>query len=647
MGSGESYQRLSTFAARRVQIIAVLLAVAFSTIIVRLWYLQVLQGERYRVKSENNRLRTVYIAPPRGKILDRNGEVLVTNRPSFNVELVPEDAKSPRETARMVAKIADQPVEEVLARMNDVTRRRRFEPRVLLSDVSREIVARVAARRFELPGVVINVEPARDYINHDFAAHVLGYIREVNADQLKSAEFARYRGGDMVGQFGIEARYEDLLQGERGVASVIVDAAGNRIGESTFQEEQAGSDVMLTLDARTQRAADKALEGRDGAIIALDVNSGEVLALSSAPRFDPNEFARDIPPARWAELNSGVTRPLTNRALQGAYPPGSVFKMIVAAAALSEGIIGPQERINCPGFLAFGGRNFGCHKKSGHGPVDLRDALIESCDVYFYTVGNRLDVDRIHDYATRFGLGTVSGLGLSEESKGVVPSRAWKELYYKSPEQKRWFPGETLSVAIGQGAVTATPIQMARAMAALVNGGFLIRPHLVRRVTSRAGAVLEEHDPKDALREPIGIDPKILKIVMDDLVGVVNDPHGTGHKAKLSKDFNITVGGKTGTSQVVSGEFHRTGTKFDDHAWFVGFAPADKPEIVVAALAEHAGHGGAAAAPLVHDVMEAYFADRRIVTLVPEKAPLGKDSKPTIKPTSAPKIPNSEVDDAD
>ncbi len=641
MSSGESYQRLSSFAARRVQVIAILLVIAFSILVVRLWYLQVLQGERYRIKSENNRLRTVYIAPPRGKILDRHGEVLVTNRPAFNVELVPEDSKSPKETARLVAEITDQPVEEVLARMNDVTRRRRFEPRVLLSDVSRDIIARVAARRFELPGVVINVEPARDYLNRDFAAHVLGYIRQVSAEQLKSPEFARYRPGDMVGQFGIEARYENLLQGERGVASVIVDAAGNRLGESKFQEEQSGSDVTLTLDARTQRAADKALEGRAGAIVALDVHSGEVLALSSAPRFDPNDFAHDISPTRWAKL-TGETRPLTNRVLQGAYPPGSVFKMIVAAAALSEGIIGTEERINCPGFLPFGGRNFGCHKKSGHGLVNLNDSLIQSCDVYYYTVGNRLDIDRIHDYATRFGLGMTSGLGLSEESKGVVPSRAWKERYFKAPEQKRWFPGETLSVAIGQGAVTATPMQMARAMAALVNGGFLVRPHLVRKVTSRSGVVLEDHDPEKAVREPIGVDAKVLKIVMDALIGVVSDQRGTGHRARLSKDFDVMVGGKTGTSQVVSAEFFRAGTKTDDHAWFVGFAPAEKPEIVVAALAEHAGHGGAAAAPLVREVMEAYFADRRIAP-----SPTDGSAKNPVKPNVTPQSVNEEPEDVD
>jgi penicillin-binding protein 2 len=641
MSSGESYQRLTSYLARRVQIAAALLCVALSVLVVRLWYLQVLQGERYRIKSENNRLRTVYIPPPRGKIVDRHGEVLVTNRPAFNVELIPEDTKSPRETALEVARITNEPPEEVLARMNDVTRRRRFEPRVLLKDVSRDVVARVAARRFELPGVVINVEPAREYLNQDLAAHVLGYIREVTGDQLKSDEFARYRPGDMVGQFGIEARYENLLQGERGVAKVIVDAAGNRLGESTFQEEQAGSDVTLTLDARTQRAADKALEKQDGAIVALEVHSGEILALSSSPRFDPNEFARGIKPARWAALVSGPERPLMNRALQGAYPPGSVFKLVVAAAALAEGVIGPEERINCPGFLPFGGRNFGCHKRTGHGPVNLREAMVQSCDVWFYTVGNRLDVDRIHDYAKRFGLGLISGLGLSEESRGIVPSRAWKEQYFKAPEQKRWFPGETLSVAIGQGAMTSTPMQMARAMAALVNGGFLTRPHIVRRVTSRSGAILEDYDPRDAMHEPIGVEPKILERVKETLVGVVNDPKGTGHRSKLPPEFQIMVGGKTGTSQVVSGEFHRPGTKFEDHAWFVGFAPAEKPEIVVAALAEHAGHGGAAAAPLVRQVLEAYFADRKVVAAA--------EAKPSTssKPSTAEIVRPTEPEDVD
>jgi penicillin-binding protein 2 len=267
--------------------------------------------------------------------------------------------------------------------------------------------------------------------------------------------------------------------------------------------------------------------------------------------------------------------------------------------------------------------------------------MVQSCDVYFYTVGNRLDVDRIHDYAKRFGLGLISGLGLSEESRGIVPSRAWKEQYFKAPEQKRWFPGETLSVAIGQGAMTSTPMQMARAMAALVNGGFLTRPHIVRRVTSRSGAILEDYDPADAMHEPIGVDAKILERVKDTLVGVVNDPRGTGHRSKLPPEFQIMVGGKTGTSQVVSGEFHRPGTKFEDHAWFVGFAPAEKPEIVVAALAEHAGHGGAAAAPLVRQVLEAYFADRKVV--------VAAEAKPSTssKPSTAETVDPTEPEDVD
>lgn len=581
----------------------------FFLIALRLFYLQILKGDHYRVRSENNRLRTVFVPPPRGIIYDRNGQPLVRNRPAFNVEFVAEDAVSPKETLQRVSDLLEIDPATLKARLAANTRRRRFEPKVLLKDVSRDIVARVEAHRYMIPGVIINVDPARDYIHKDLAAHVLGYVREITPAQMEQPAFSGYRFGDTVGQYGLELRWERFLQGQRGIQNVIVDAMGNRIGESSFQEEKPGNNLTLTLDLAVQMAADRALEKRRGAIVAMDPRTGEILALASAPRFDPNLFAGEIPPDVWRALSTGEDKPLSDRAIQGAFPPGSVFKILMSIAAITEGVIDPHERVFCPGYYSFGGRNYRCHKKSGHGSVDHYDALVQSCDVYYYVVGNRLGVDRIHEYATKFGLGQSTGLGLAHEVPGLIPSTAWRRASSTNPERQKWYPGETLSVVIGQGAVSTTPLQMARALAAVVNGGKVVKPFLVRQVTAVDGRVIEQHLTSPEQRD-VEIPANVLDQVRTAMVGVVNDPKGTGRGAKLRGDLGFKVGGKTGTAQVVALERASQRGTFADHAWFAGYAPAEDPQIVIAALVENGGSGGATAAPLVRSVLEAYFEAR-------------------------------------
>jgi len=580
----------------RVRRAFALACTAFLLIVATLWYLQVVRGAHYRERSENNRLRAVFVPPPRGVILDRNGEVLVKNRPAFNVELVLEDCPKPDAVIDRLAAILDVDAEEIRARLKTQGSRRRYEPKVLLKDIDRDRVARVMAHRYELPGVVVNVTPTRDYPHGNVAAHVLGYIREISQSQLEAERYKEYRRGDIIGQFGVESTLEPQLRGKRGVEFVVVNATGSRIGGSSFDPASPGADVRLTIDLPAQRAADTALRNKAGAVVALSPKTGEILALSSTPAFDPNIFTSELEPATWRELTTGRARPMTNRAVQGTYAPGSVFKMIVAAAALAEGVTTPSERIFCPGYLNFGGRPFKCHKHSGHGSVDLYDSLVQSCDVYYYTIGQRLGVDRIHDYALRFGLGKPTGLELVHEARGIIPSTEWKRTFFKNPANKKWFPGETLSVAIGQGAVTTTPLQLALSMAALVNGGFVVRPSLT---------VSGDGEPSE--RRAIEVDGKIRKIVADALIGVVADPRGTGHRARLPADLGVSVGGKTGTAQVVSLEKAGGHAHLADNAWFVGFAPAEDPAIVVAALVENGGHGGSAAAPVVRAVMEAFF----------------------------------------
>lgn len=595
--------------------------VLLSVLLVRLWYLQVLRGEYFRIRSEQNRLREVYVPPTRGMVTDRHGTVLARNRPSFNVELVLEDSPDPEETVRYLATLLSQDPELLLERSKQPGRRRRFEPRVLMKDVSREVVARVMAHKYALPGVVINVVPAREYVHGDVAAHVLGYIREITKEQLSSATYAGYLPGDMVGQYGVEARWEHHLQGRRGVQLLIVNATGNRIGEYSFEPDIAGHNVTLTLDFETQRAADEALEGVRGAVVAMDPKTGEILAMSSSPRFDPNMFAGEIDPAVWRDLVSGPGRKLQNRAVQGVYPPGSVFKVFMAAAILAEGIARPGDGVNCPGFLPFGGRNFRCHKRDGHGMEDLRDALVHSCDVYFYVMGSRLGVDRIHEYATKFGLGTKTGLNLVDEPKGLIPSTAWKRTAFRDPANQKWFPGETLSVVIGQGAVTTTPLQLTRAIAALVNGGKVMRPHLVRRLASPDGQFKDEDFPPEQVGT-VDIDPKILRRVADYMVDVVHAEGGTGRRARIPALPDLRIGGKTGTAQVVALEAAGRHDHLNHHAWFSAFAPADDPQIALTVLVENGGGGGSVAAPIARKVLEAFFR-------VPQDAESASAAAPT------------------
>jgi penicillin-binding protein 2 len=618
------FERIPLNIQRRVYTALALMLFFFLIIILKLWYLQIMKGEYFRFRSENNRLVTVFIPPSRGLIFDRNGELLAGNRPSFNIELISESAPTPVATLEKLAEILDYDPEVLKSRLSGQSRRRRFEPKLILKDVSREEVAKVAARRYELPGIVINAAPTREYLFGEFAAHVVGYIREITRSQLDKPSFSGYRQGDMVGQYGIESVFEGFLQGTRGRQRVVVNAMQTRVALLSNDSEIPGHNITLTIDKQVQLAADTALRDKKGAVVALDVKTGEVLAMASSPGFDPNIFTRELPTSIWNELISGAGKKLNNRSLQGAYPPGSTYKIFMALAALQEGVISASERVNCPGFLRFAGRNYRCHRASGHGAVDLKSAMIQSCNVYFYTLGQRLGIDRIYDYSTRFGLGVLTGLDLMHENRGLIPSSDWKRRTHSNPQDQRWYPGETLSVAIGQGAVDITPMQMARAMAALANGGELLRPYLVKKISSHDGLLQDDNFHRQVVAN-VNIDQRNLHIVKDSLKGVVHEPGGTGRRARLSNelfeqlkneaDLEVYVAGKTGTAQAVrlgvSDGRDQTNEALRHHAWFVGYAPADSPEIAVSVVIENAGvGGGVAAAPVVSQVLEAYFSKR-------------------------------------
>lgn len=563
----------------------VLLAVSF-------WHMQVLRQRYYRGLAENNRIRVVPIAAPRGPLLDRDGRPLVENRPSFNVVLAPEQSQDLDDTVRRLAQVLQ--VGEAALRERLARRTAPFNPVVVKTDASLEEVAALEARRFELPEASIQVVPVRSYPLAAAAAHALGRVGEVSERQLRYPEFADLKPGDLVGQAGIESQYNRALMGQDGYRRVIVNSRGLEKDEAERRAPRDGPSLTLTLDADLQRAMERAFQGRAGSAVALDPASGEVLAMTSTPAYDPNQFTMGIEPAVWNELTNDPETPLMNRVLQGQYAPGSVFKIVMAVAALEEHLITPARSFYCPGYLSIYDNVFRCHKAEGHGMVNLRRALAQSCNVYFYNVGVQLEIERITRYARLLGLGVRTGVDLPGEAAGLVPSPEWKQRTQHLP----WYAGETVSVAIGQGQLTATPLQLARLAAAIANGGRLVRPRLVRAIGGRPP---EPYPPRD-----LGIHPETLAAVKDGLCAVVND-QGTGWRARLE---GIEVCGKSGSAQVVShARLSRSSPAagLQSHAWFVAFAPADKPRIALAVLVEHGGGGGLAAAPVAREILAAFF----------------------------------------
>lgn len=587
---------------RRLAIVLGAVLVLFGLTLIRLWQLQVTEGEQYRSLSENNRIRLKRVRATRGTILDRKRQVLVDNRPSFDVTLVPEDAHDVPRTIAALTRLLGPEAGDLGAVVAAAANRPPFEEVILKRDIDWESIVALETHQLELPGVSVQVGPRRTYPFGDAAAHLLGYVGEVSQQELATRR--GYHMGDLIGKAGAERYWEDYLRGIDGGQQVEVDAVGRKLRVLSEVEETPGNTLVLTIDRDLQLAAEQAMGERDGAVVALDPRSGEVLAMVSRPAFDPNVFARGIRSAEWRALLENRKRPLNSKAVQGTYPPGSTFKIVMAAAALDEGVINPFTQIFCSGGLFFGNRTFRCWRAGGHGSVNVHEALVRSCDVFFYQVGQRLGIDAIAEYAHRLGLGAPTGISLEHESGGIIPSSAWKRQRFGEP----WYAGETLSVAIGQGYVTVTPLQMANLIAAVANGGTVYRPQFVKQIERPDGPVVLEEEAVPVRQ--LGFKKSTLLQIRQALSDVVNTSRGTGTKARLA---SIEVGGKTGTSQVgvLGAERAKQGhmaRERRDHAWFVAFAPVANPEIAVAVLAEHAGeHGGTAAAPIARAVIAHYF----------------------------------------
>lgn len=581
----------------RATFIGYVIVAALLVLVIGFWNHQIVRSNYYEHRAEQNRVRDITLIAPRGRIYDRYHRILADNRPSYNIVLIRENSPhTTQETAAMLGPGIETPVEDLIDRIHRRRREPIFRPIVLKEDVSVADIAFVKAHHYELPEISVEFQPRRRYIGGEIAAHALGYVSEINEAQLASPEFADSKPGDQVGTFGLERQYNYLLHGKDGFRRVIVNSFGREMGQLQEIPSVSGNDLYTTIDLDLQRAAENMIGDRAGAAVALDPRTGEVLAMVSKPSFDPNLFATRISSAQWNNLINDSRTPLQNRVIQSHYSPGSVFKVFMAAAGLESQTLNPLQTIFCPGYATFYGRTFACWKHGGHGVVTLHNAIVDSCNVFFYNVGKELGIGRISHYATMMGLGRKTGIDLPDEDAGLIPSAEWKQRVYNTA----WYPGETISVSIGQGAVSVTPMQAAWAMGGLASGGHLKQPHLVRpediaKLGFKASELHNEEYP---------LHGSTVDIITSAMWGVVNEAGGTGGNARID---GFDVAGKTGTAQVVGREVQTDESQFADHAWFVGFAPYRNPEIVVSVFIENGGHGGTAAAPVAHAILDAYY----------------------------------------
>ena len=595
----------------RLSLLQYVITVVFSILAVSFWVLQVVEHAKFEEMAENNHQRTLALRAPRGIVFDRHLQPLVLNRRSYSISIVREHTKDLNRTVTMLASVLGMEESAVRQIVERHRREPTYRPIVIVQDATLAQVAAVTARRldFELPDVVVEQVPTRRYPD-TLAAHLFGYVGEVS-DRDVSANDA-LRSGDIVGQSGIEKIYNAHLMGEDGARRVVVNSVGREI--RTLEEEPPveGKRLQLTIDYDVQKAIEDSFDqlGFNGAAVVLDPANGDVLGFTSRPTYDPNAFAAGIDRVTWASLTSDEDRPLNDRAIQGRYSPGSTFKMAVATAALEEGVITPDFKVHCGGSANFYGRPFKCWKKGGHGTMDLRHAIEQSCNVYFYTIGNMTGIDNIHKWATLLGLGEKSGIDLPNEVQGLVPSPEWKQQYRK----EKWYAGETVSVSIGQGSVSVTPVSMAVYAATMANGGTRVTPHLLKAIDDGTGW---KDVPPPPAKSKAPLNPEKLQAIRDGLWMVVNQA-GTGHNAQI-KGYDVS--GKTGTAQVISNQGKERAGKTEkdlrDNGWFVFFAPRDKPEIAGVVFLEHGVHGSNAAL-VAHHLMDTFFAKKEGRPLPPK-----------------------------
>ncbi len=579
----------------------------------RLWQLQIRDGHNYQEMAKENRTRSIMLEPARGLLFDLHGKLLANNIPSFNLYVSLEDVKDRDVLVKELTRLLSFSEKDLLDKFAGKRRKARVK---IKGGLSLKEAAIVESHRVTLPGVFIQPEYQRHYPLGEYASHLIGYVGEISEAKLKKEEYQGLHQGSVIGQYGVERTYDRALRGVSGQELLEVDAHGHRKQSIAVRKPSAGDDLYLTIDIRLQQMAEDLLGDEAGAIVALDPRTGAVLILASRPTFDPTALSGGLPMSEWQALLHDARHPLTNRAIQGQYPPGSTFKIVMAAAVLGSQIAQGSDHFSCQGGFKFGRRTYRDWKRGGHGSVDLTAALAQSCDVYFYKVGNRMGIETIASYSEQFGLGHKTGIDLPSERSGLVPSSAWKKRVKGEP----WYPGETISVSIGQGYMAVTPIQMAQVVAATAMNGRVVKPRLVRAIRKRGNGMMEEVEPSPS--KHMTISPEVFRQIRKGLEAVV-----TKGTAKRSQSSLVSIAGKTGTAQVValrSGPEKDIPKEFRDHAWFVAYAPAEDPTIVIVVLAEHMGHGGSAAAPKAKQLIEAHM---RFTTNIPEDPAKEQDSE--------------------
>jgi len=582
------------FLKHRFTIASSLIVLFFVVFSARLFYLQIYKGEEYRNFSERNILRALELPAPRGRVFDRNGEKILYNKPSFNIRIFPREITDVEELAEKLAEIINAPEEELLKKLRKIANLKSFYPVTIAKDISREDLLLVEKNKEELEGMFLEVGHKRFYPHGEAAAVLLGYTGIANAQEVRT--YGRIKTGNELGKMGIEKVFDSKLRGTNSLEYVMINAHGKVISDSVAallptrksREMVQGEDIHLTIDAQLQKVAYDALGKEKGAIVAMDVRSGEILAMVSRPSYRPEQISKGLSSEQKIKKKKSFS--LLNRSTQGTYPPGSVLKIITAFALLEEKTADPELSVYCPGYHLINKKRFNCWRKEGHGHMNLYRAIVESCDVYFYKLSLKLGVDGLYPYLKKFGLGERTGIALPEK-RGVSPSRTWKRKHLKEP----WYPGETAILAIGQGYVTTTPLQISVMTSAIANGGIIVKPKIRKT---------DEKKPPQITGAAQRLDAKSVSFLKKALYGAVNEQRGTGIYARSKI---TSVSGKTGTAQVVSAKFESTKKQFQDHAWFTSYAPSDSAEISVTVLVENGGSGSVAAAPIAKEIIETYF----------------------------------------
>jgi len=594
----------------RLSTASVIMLVAFFILVLRFFWLGVVQNSYYTTRAEDNRLTLVPVVPNRGLIFDRNGVLMATNTSAYTLEIVPGLAGPIDQTIEELSKVVTIEGKDKRRFKQLLREAKTFESIPIRSRLSEEEVARFAAQRYRFPGVEVRARLFRSYPLGETASHALGYMGRINTKDLErideEGQAANYRGTDHIGKAGLEKSYEFEMHGVSGFESVEVDAGGRGIRVLSRTPPVSGNNLNLTIDAKLQQVAETAFGKRRGALVAIDPANGEILALVSMPTYDPNLFVDGIRSDDWDVLNTDINKPLLNRAIYGTYPPGSTFKPFMALGALTAGKRTPQQAISDPGYFNFGNHTFRDDKKGGHGMVNMYSSIVHSCDTYYYTLANDWGINGIADFMGKMGFGSKTGIDIDGEARGILPSEEWKQRRFKRPEQQKWYAGETISIGIGQGYNSYTMMQLAQATAILANNGVGYKPHLVRSISDvRSGGVREL--PLEKSHE-VALKPEHIEVIKNAMIGV--NKEGTGTKAFAGAKY--VAAGKTGTAQVFSlngGNYSHGGTKefLRDHALFIAFAPADKPKIALAVIVENAGFGATSAAPITRQVFDYYL----------------------------------------